>query len=96
MGRLLADLHAIISVPPGEMDQILNDPLPPPWGEFCEFQFFHASLPDFLLDRSRSRDLFVDEGAAYLKFTELAVKHINNPTKSPIRNQCTAFLIISA
>jgi len=74
---------------PGEIDMILTDlhsiiyvPLIP-WEEL---RFFHASLPDFLLDRSRSKDLFLDQGAAYAKLTGLAVKHINNPIESPLLN----------
>ena len=55
-----------------------------------DLHFFHASLPDFLLARSRSMNLFLDQGIAYAKFTSLAVKHINNPTESPLGNdQCT-------
>jgi hypothetical protein len=75
----------------GEIDMILTDLhsiiyVPPPGDEFRELRFFHASLPDFLLDRSRSMDLFLDQGAAYAKLTGLAVKHINNPIKSPLKN----------
>ena len=74
---------------PGEIDMILTDLhsiiyVPPPGDEFGKPRFFHASLPDFLLDGSRSLDLFLDQGVAYAKFTELAVKHINNPTQSPL------------
>jgi hypothetical protein len=76
---------------PGELDMILADVhsiiyVPPPGDEFGEPRFFHASLPDFLLDRSRSMDLFLDQGVAYAKITGLAMKHINNPIKSPLRN----------
>jgi len=75
---ILIDLHSIISVPPPD--------------RFRELQFFHASLSDFLLDRSRSKDLFLDQGAAYAKLTGLAVKHIKNPTESPFWNdQCMSF-----
>ena len=75
---ILTDLYSIIYVPPsGDRD----------------LRFFHASLPDFLLDRSRSMDLFLDQGAAYAKLTRLAVKHINNPTESPLwDSQCMSFL----
>ena len=74
---------------PGEIDMILTDlhsivHVPLPEDEFREPQFFHASLPDFLLDRSRSMDFFIDQGAAYAKLVGLAVKHINNPTESPL------------
>jgi hypothetical protein len=76
---------------PGEIDMILTDLhsiiyVPPPRNEISEIQFFHASLPDFLLDRSRSMDLFLDQGIAYAKLTGLALKHINNPTESPLWN----------
>ena len=76
---------------PGEIDTILTDlhsiiHVPPPGNETSELEFFHASLPDFLLDRSRSMDLFLDQGAACAKLTGLAVKHINNITESPLRN----------
>jgi len=79
---------------PGEMDMILSDLhsiiyVPPTGNGFSELRFFHASLPDFLQDRSRSTDFFFDRGAEYAKLTGLAVKHINNPTESPLRhNQC--------
>jgi hypothetical protein len=68
---------------PGEIDMILTNLhsiiyVPPPRNEFSQLQFFHASLPDFLLDRSHSMDLFIDQSAAYAKFTGLAMKHINN------------------
>ena len=73
---ILADLHSIIYVPP--------------LGNYVsELQFFHASLPDFLLDRSRSMDFFLDQDTAYAKLAGLAVKHINNPTESSLWNpQC--------
>jgi len=76
---------------PGAIDMILTDLhsiiyVPPPGSESIELRFFHASLPDFLLDRSRSMDLFLDQGAAYAKLTGLALKHINNPTESPFRD----------
>jgi hypothetical protein len=76
---------------PGEIDMILTDlhsiiHVPPPGDQFGVPRFFHASLPDFLLDRSRSMDLFLDQGAAYAKLTGLAVKHIDNPTESSLGN----------
>ena len=86
---------------PGEMDMILTDlhsiiSVPPPGDVFSELRFFHASLPDFLLDRSRSLDLFFDQGAAYLKLTELSAKHMDNPTETPLRNnQRMSFIVIA-
>ena len=82
---------------PGEIDTILTDLhsiiyVPPPGDESGELRFFHASLPDFLLDRSRSVDLFLDQGAAYAKLTRLAVKHINDIMESPMKDhQCMSF-----
>jgi len=87
---------------PGEMDMILSDlhsivSVPPPGDEHSELRFFHASLSDFLLDRSRSLDLFFDQGAAYAKLTELAMNHLDNRTTSVLRNhQSTPFLVIVA
>jgi len=82
---------------PGEIDMILSDlhsliHVPSPGDKSSEPRFFHASLPDFLLDRSRSMDLFLDEGTACSKLIGLAVKHINNPSESPLwNNQCMSF-----
>ena len=70
---ILSDLHSIIFVPA------------PEGSGFKYLDFFHASLSDFLLDRSCSMDLFLDQGVAYAKCTSLAVKYINNPTESPLR-----------
>jgi hypothetical protein len=76
---ILSDIHSIISVPAPELPN-------------KRLKFFHASLSDFLLDRSRSKDLFLDQGVAYAKFTSLAAKHINNPTESRLRRfQCMSF-----
>ena len=84
---------------PGEVDMILSElhsiiSVPPPGDQFNDPQFFHASLPDFLLDRSRSMDLFLDQGTAYMKLTRLAMKHINwHSTESPLgTDQCMSFL----
>ena len=68
---------------PGEIQTILSDIhsivfVPAPEQSLKQLQFFHASLSDFLLDRSRSVDLFLDQGIVYAKFTSLAVKHIHN------------------
>jgi hypothetical protein len=88
---------------PGELDMILTDLhsiiyVPPPSDEWGGLRLFHASLSDFLLDRSRSMDLFLDQGAAYAKLTGLAVKHINNPSKSPLGiDRCMSFpLLVTA
>ena len=81
---ILSDIHSIIFVP--DPESYYSNKL----------QFFHASLPDFLLDRSRSMDLFLDQGVAYAKFTSLAMKHMNNPTESPLgrNNQRMSLLFL--
>jgi hypothetical protein len=75
-------IEKFLSYRPGEIDMILTDLhsiiyAPPPEDKFGELRFFHASLPDFLLDRSRSKDLFLDEGSAYAKLAGLFGKKIN-------------------
>jgi hypothetical protein len=83
---------------PGEIHTILSDIhsiifVPAPGSCFEELKVFHASLSDFLLDRSRSMDLFLDQGIAYAKFTSLVVRHLNNPIESPLGKypQCMSF-----
>ena len=76
---------------PGKIDMILTNLhsiiyVPSRGDKSSEPHFFHASLPDYLLDRSRSKDLFLDQGAAYARLTGLAVKHINNRADSPLWN----------
>jgi hypothetical protein len=95
-----ATIEKFLFYRPGEMDMILTDlhsiiDVPPPQDVFFELRFFHASLPDFLLDRSRSKDLFLDRGAGYTKLTELTMKHMNNPAESPLGNyRCMSFLLV--
>jgi len=88
-GQTTTFIEKFLFYRPGEIDVILTDLhsliyVPHPGNETSELQFFHASLPDFLLDRSRSMDLFLDQGAASAKLTGLALTHIKNPTQSPL------------
>jgi len=64
---VLSDLHSIISVPsPDEQ----NSPL----------RLFHASLGDFLTDRSRSGDtFFLDSGVCHRNIVNRIVKQLMNP-----------------
>jgi len=61
---VLSDLHSIISVPlPGEQDMLV--------------QFFHASLGDFLVDPSRSGEIFfLDPGISHRKIATQILKEI--------------------
>jgi hypothetical protein len=64
---VLSDLHSIISVPsPDEHDSPLR--------------LFHASLGDFLTDRSRSGDtFFLDSGVCHRNIVNRIVKQLMNP-----------------
>jgi hypothetical protein len=64
---VLSDLHSIISVPsPDERDSPLR--------------LFHASLGDFLTDRSRSgNSLFLDPGVCHRNIVNRIVKQLMNP-----------------
>jgi hypothetical protein len=65
----LSDMHSIISVPSPDQR---NKPL----------QYFHASFGDFLIDRSRSGDFFLDPGVAYRKITTWLLKEMEQPSSS--------------
>ena len=67
---------------PGEVDIILCDLhslvlLPSPGDDQTELRIFHASFPDFLLDRSRSGKFFIDIRQASTKITTLCLKHLS-------------------
>jgi hypothetical protein len=65
----LSDVHSIISVPSPDQR---NKPL----------RYFHASFGDFLIDRSRSGDFFLDPGVAYRKITTWLLKEMEQPPSS--------------
>lgn len=66
---------------PGEIDIILSDlhsliVLPPLEEERGELHMSHASLGDFLRDRSRSGRFFIDGGVANAEILRLLLKHL--------------------
>jgi len=65
---VLSDMHSIISVPfPDQQHMAL--------------QFFHASLGDFLVDRSRSgENFFLDPGVGHRKIATWMMKKIQTPS----------------
>ncbi|KAF8194539.1 hypothetical protein BJ912DRAFT_847705, partial [Pholiota molesta] len=70
--RVLVDIHALVSVPsPGDNN--------------TELQFHHASLYDFLMDRSRSNDFYIDANQGHINLTSCWWKVIFN-------NQCSTQL----
>ena len=59
---VLSDIHSLVSVPTSD-------------NESGELRIFHASLPDFLLDRSRSGRFYLDKGEASTKITRYCMIH---------------------
>jgi hypothetical protein len=63
--RVLVDMHALVFVPPP--------------GEYgAELQLHHASLYDFLIDRSRSHGFFIDVNQAHIDLAGRWCKVISN------------------
>ncbi|KAF8810784.1 hypothetical protein BYT27DRAFT_7185563 [Phlegmacium glaucopus] len=63
---ILADLHSVIFVPSPSLNRNSKDHL----------QIFHASLGDFLFDRSRSGDFFIDASKAHARIAEICIQHV--------------------
>ena len=64
---ILSDLHSIISVPS-------------PDGQHSSLRLFHASLGDFLTDRSRSGDtFFLDSGVCHRNIVNRIINQVMNP-----------------
>lgn len=68
---------------PGEVDIIVSDlhsiiAVPPPGDSESELRFFHASLSDFLVDPSRSRNFFIKQDDAYTKVLLLTLRHMKH------------------
>jgi len=64
----------------GEVDAILSDlhsliSIPSPHDTSGELRIFHASFPDFLMDRSRSKKFFIDKAEASTKLTKYCLRH---------------------
>ncbi|KAF8156628.1 hypothetical protein B0H34DRAFT_709978 [Crassisporium funariophilum] len=69
---ILIDLHSVLYIPsPDHANHVLR--------------VFHASLGDFLMDRSRSGKYFIDKGEAYALLTEALLRQI--PTQWTHINQ---------
>jgi hypothetical protein len=80
---VLSDMHSIISVP--FLDQ-----------RHMALQFFHASLGDFLVDRSRSgEDFFLDPGVAHRKIATWMMNKVQTPSCKLdwITVICTCFIL---
>ena len=70
---ILSDLHSIISMPSPDERKSRKSPL----------RLFHASLGDFLTDRSRSGDaFFLDSGVYHRNIVNRIVKQLMNPASS--------------
>ena len=63
---ILTDLHSIVDVPAPDTDRTLST-----------IRLFHASLGDFLLDKSRSATFYIDAGNAHANLTQYFLKHLS-------------------
>ena len=72
---MLSDLHSIMYIPPPDTDRSLassvEDEQP------SVIRIFHASLGDFLLDKSRSAKFYIDAGTAHANLTRYFLKHLS-------------------
>ncbi|KAF9567431.1 hypothetical protein CPC08DRAFT_746953 [Agrocybe pediades] len=64
---ILTALHSLIAIPSADD------------GPGRHLYTFHASLSDFLLDRSRSGLFYIDKPRAYAKLTKLSLKQFTSP-----------------
>ncbi|KAF8813224.1 hypothetical protein BYT27DRAFT_6380322 [Phlegmacium glaucopus] len=62
---ILIDLHSVLDVPDMEND-------------YGDLRALHASLEDFLMDRARSGNLFIDQGKAHAQIARHFLRHIRN------------------
>jgi hypothetical protein len=86
-----AAIEEFLSYSPGTVDILLSDlssiialPLPEEADGQLEIQILHASLTDFLYDRSRSVDMFVDVEAAH---AFIAIRLIHRFKQPPPQTQ---------
>ncbi|KAF8801499.1 hypothetical protein BYT27DRAFT_6794889 [Phlegmacium glaucopus] len=63
---MLSDLHSIIDVPVPSANRVLP-----------VIRIYHASLGDFLLDKSRSAELYIDSGSAHANLMQYFIKHLS-------------------
>ncbi|KAF8896740.1 hypothetical protein CPB84DRAFT_1781728 [Gymnopilus junonius] len=78
---ILNDLHSIISVP------MLNSDAEEP-------RLFHASVGDFLLDKSRSKKFFIDPSQAEERLTRHFIKHMGRfITQTPQQEHLNSTLL---
>ncbi|PPQ89614.1 hypothetical protein CVT25_012531 [Psilocybe cyanescens] len=64
---ILCDLHSLVSIPLPDDDS-------------SELRIFHASFPDFLLDRSRSGKFYIDTAKASTTIARYCMRHFKEPT----------------
>jgi len=78
---ILSDIHSLVSVPASDDEQ-------------GELRIFHASLPDFLLDRSRSGRFYIDKAEASAKLTRYCMIHFklsSSLLKGALLSACVMF-----
>ncbi|KAF8802001.1 hypothetical protein BYT27DRAFT_7197458 [Phlegmacium glaucopus] len=70
---IFSDLHSIMDVPPPSTDRKLS-----------QIRIYHASLADFLLDKSRSVKFYIDAGNAHANLTQYFLKHLSKMDPSTL------------
>ncbi|KDR78440.1 hypothetical protein GALMADRAFT_1250256 [Galerina marginata CBS 339.88] len=81
---ILIDLHSVLRIPALEQD-----------GEYLYIP--HASLQDFLLDSSRSKDFHVDEGIAGARIAQhllRSIREYSDSTEDPCKCDIQVFIFI--
>ena len=94
-------LESFLSYRPGEIFMVLSDmhsiiSVPFPYQQYMTPQFLHASLGDFLIDRSRcGEDFFLDPGVGHRKIATWIMNKIQTPTRKSdsITIFCTCFIL---
>jgi hypothetical protein len=68
---ILMDLHSVLYVPvlKPEEDEDQSD-------KESELRVLHASLEDFLMDQSRSKEFYIDEGKAHARIAQHFLRYI--------------------
>lgn len=69
---LFGNLSSIIACPPDYLAYRDTDLFPK-----HRLRFLHASLPDFLYDEARSKDLFINPGLRYARLLNYCVRHLH-------------------
>ncbi|KDR68312.1 hypothetical protein GALMADRAFT_105145 [Galerina marginata CBS 339.88] len=71
-------INAILSLEPGQLEFYLSDLASILEWKVDEIRITHVSLSDFLLDRQRSKEFHLDEGAFSAKLAQIYLEHLSD------------------